>query len=306
MQLFSERYSKLIDNSDFGTSPPILDFQKIKWLELLLDFDESSVITPNRFDTTYEVDTYIRFEIFETYFSNRNIKKSHEKQITIDGNYTIWELFDITELWHLALSDFFKPDFRKDYNQLFSSFKLPWRLLDNGRIIKIDTSQFSEDLKNRALEQLQSMQANEPLFQSAFEEFCKANEKRTNKDYLGSILDACKSYESLLKIITGQKNGTADQLLKTLIGKRLLNIPDSINSNGFNSNVLNALPYLRNQLPTAHGAGEASTIEITDAFCNLALNLASSLNIYLMEDYKERITIDTKNQSIVPRDDIPF
>lgn len=306
MQLFSERYSKLIDENDFLSSHPISDFQKTKWNDLLLRFNEDSIINPDRFNSRWQETTYISYRVFEIYYSNRDIQKPQGNQIINNGNYTIKELFDITELWHNDLSDTHKSDFTEEINQLFTSFKLPWRLLMNGRIIKIDPSQFSVDLKNQALELLQSMQTDDPVFQAAFEEFCKANEKRTSKDYLGAVLEACKSYESILKNITGQQQGSAEQLIKTLINKSLINIPSNINNKGFSDRILGALPYLRNNLPTAHGAGDTPSVEISDAFCNLAINLASTLNLFLIEEYREHIILREEKQSLDQGDDIPF
>lgn len=305
-QLFCERYSKLINEESFLTSPPIHDFQKTRWLKLLLEFNEDHIIYPNRFNCTWEATSYISTEIYDQYYSDRNIQKSQEHQINLNDNYSVSELFDITELWHQTLSDSYKSDFVTEFNKLFSNFKLPWRLMETGRIIKIDSSQFGEDIKNHAQELLRTIKSDNPIFLAAYQEYCNAKEKRSSKDYLGAILEASKSYESILKIITGEQTGTADQLIKTLLSKSLIKIPNTINKTGFGNQVLNSLPYLRNKLSVAHGSGESPPVEISAAFCNLAINLVSTLNIFLIEVYEEALTPEGKKQSTEQIDYIPF
>lgn len=56
---------------------------------------------------------------------------------------------------------------------------------------------------------------------------------------------------------------------------------------GFREKVMMTLPYIRNNSGADHGAGTATPI-ISKSLANLAINLASALNTYLIEAYKTR------------------
>ena len=90
--------------------------------------------------------------------------------------------------------------------------------------------------------------------------------------------------------------GNASNLIQKYI-EELIRLPENANVNGFKDNVLMALPYIRNNF-SAHGAG-SSNVEIDKPLANLAVNLASALDTYLVEEYKNSSVIndaeDNKN-----------
>ena len=57
---------------------------------------------------------------------------------------------------------------------------------------------------------------------------------------------------------------------------------------GFKDKVMMSLPFVRNNSGADHGAG-AQKVIISKAMANLAINLAASLNTYLLEEYDESI-----------------
>ena len=59
-------------------------------------------------------------------------------------------------------------------------------------------------------------------------------------------------------------------------------------SEGFREKVLMSLPYIRNNSTASHGAGR-SMAEISKNMANLAINLASALNSYLIDVFKEQV-----------------
>ena len=56
---------------------------------------------------------------------------------------------------------------------------------------------------------------------------------------------------------------------------------------GFKGNVLMSLPYIRNNSTASHGAGRTQ-VEIPKSLANLAINLAASLDSYLIDTYVEQ------------------
>ena len=57
---------------------------------------------------------------------------------------------------------------------------------------------------------------------------------------------------------------------------------------GFESQVMKALPFIRNNSGADHGAG-AKAVVISKPMAKLAVNLAAALDTYLIEEYAERI-----------------
>lgn len=95
--------------------------------------------------------------------------------------------------------------------------------------------------------------------------------------------DLEKSYESMLKIMLGSAKGNASALTQRYVEEKI-HLPENVNVNGFKDSVLMSLPYIRNNC-AAHGAGEANVV-ISKSLAHLAINMASSLNTYLIEEYK--------------------
>ena len=179
-------------------------------------------------------------------------------------------------------------DEKKEFSQAINSFldenNIPWRILD-GKMIKIDAQQFECDLKAKALAQMQELKDAEPKFQSAFTELTTAVEAFENGDYQSAISNAEKSYESVLKVILGVDSGNANQLTQTY-RDTLLKVPATMQVGGFESQVMKSLPFIRNNSGADHGAG-AKEIMISKPMAKLAVNLAATLNTFLIDSYKD-------------------
>ncbi len=96
----------------------------------------------------------------------------------------------------------------------------------------------------------------------------------------------------MLKVIIGVTKGNAKDLTSAFISSVNPKLPMTINPEGFRSNVLMALPYIRNNSSSDHGAGESQVV-IEKSFAKLAINLAAALNTYLIEEYKKTLHGET-------------
>lgn len=175
-----------------------------------------------------------------------------------------------------------KAEYSKALNNFFSEHDIPWRILD-GKMIKIDAQQFECDLRIKALETMKELKDAEPKFQSAYTELTAAIEAFEKGDYQSAINNAGKSYESVLKVILDVDRGNADKLTNQYM-ERILDVPDTMTKAGFREKVMMALPYVRNNSGADHGAG-AKEVIISKSMAKLAINLAASLDTYLIEEY---------------------
>lgn len=295
--LFSERYSNLIEVGNGESKDHICGeieyFVKEKIADVMYHFAEPTIIRPNRYDS-YEVNTTALHIAVENFCDAKGVPYiSLTHNVFDDPAYdplaTAFTpfLFDVIELQHEELSDGEKSDFQTAINSVFSSNNIPW-LLHGGRMVKVDSQQFEQDLKQKALAQMHELTDAAPLFQSAYDELIKAIEFFQKGDYAEAISNAGKSYESVMKVVLQVDRGNADKLTKGIIDGDFLNLPESMTGEGFKEKVLMSLPYIRNNSTASHGAG-MNAIEISKNMANLAINLASALNSYLIDVFREQV-----------------
>ena len=295
MMLFSKRYSNLIEFGNGKSKDHIcgeIEYQvKVKIASVMYDFAEPTIIHPNRYDS-YEEKTDARDRAVRVFNDEKGAPYISLTHNVFDGPafnplaaaFTPF-LFDVIELQYKELSDGEKVKFQSELNNVFKDSDIPW-LLHDGRMIKVDSQQFEQDLKQKALLQLHEITAYAPIFQSAYDEFMKSIEFFQKGDYAEAISNAGKSYESVMKIILQVDRGNADKLTKELIGRGGLDFPESMAGDGFREKVLMSLPYIRNNSTASHGAGR-STVKVSKDMANLAINLAASLNSYLIDVFRE-------------------
>ena len=284
--IFSIRYADLlksennIHNNYFCT-----DFSydvKSALEKIMFNFNEPIRYSPNRYDN---------FEVITSALENAidEFNDAIDNPIALDYNNILLAelptkfLFDIIELQYVELSDGEKCDFQSKINMIFQQYDLPW-LLSNGRMIKINSTQFECDLQRKALELVHELKDAEPKFKSAYSELTTAIEDFDKGGYQSAINNAGKSYESVLKVILSADRGNADKLTNQYMDN-FLKVPETMNMTGFREKVMMSLPFIRNNTGSDHGAG-AKDIIISKPMAKLALNLAAALNTYLIEEYK--------------------
>lgn len=312
--LFSERYAELIkeENGEFVDNiyGPISDDVKADISRTMREYAEPAVIYPNRYDS-YEIRTTALEIAINSFNEIKGTSYITLKHNVFDGPmydhlaaaFTPF-LFDVIELQYAELSAGEKSEFQSEINATFYHHDVPW-LLHEGRMVKIDTVQFELDLRQKALEQLCKMKDCDPKFQAAYSELLEACDDFTAGKYSGAILNAERSYESVLKVICGIEKGTAESLTKAYMDTQAGTLPAIMKVTGFQSNVMMALPYIRNHVSSGHGEG-ATPVVIKKPLAKLAINLSAAMNTYLIEEYRDRLTVAQNEGSENIDSELPF
>ena len=297
-RLFSERYEELLQDEpnwlggdDDGDIPYNV---KVLIARIMEDFREPISIQPSRYDS-YTVDTdalYLAIEELNEHVDYRIVDLDMMRmgsgldEVHALANVYTPHLFDLVELQYKELSDDAengKCGFRGEVNKVFRENDIPWLLVDE-RLVKIDPGQFEQDLKLKALSEMRDLKDADSLYQGAYDELRKAIDFLGRGDYAEAVINAEKSYESVLKVICGPESETeaANSLIKRLLEADNLSLPESLKPEAFQGSVLMSLPVIRNKA-AAHGSGTTGC-EISGPMANLAVNLACALDTYLIQE----------------------
>lgn len=300
--LFSERYGELFqDESNWfgGDDDSNVPYNvKVLIARVMEDFREPISIQPNRYDSCTvntdaldlaisELDEHVGYRVVD--LDMMRMGSGLDEFHALANVYTP-HLFDLIELQYDELSDDAengKGDFHREINKVFREHGIPWLLVD-GRLVKIDPKQFEQDLKLKALNRMEALKDACPLYQGAYDELRKAIDFLGRGDYAEAVINAEKSYESVLKVILGSEfeTGAANGLTKRLLEAGKLPLPEGLKPEAFQSSVLMSLPVIRNKA-AAHGSG-ATGCEMSGPMANLAVNLACALNTYLIQETTDK------------------
>lgn len=301
---FSERYKEIISEYDFI---PIFSFKDKRAItNVILEFDAPMVYQPNRYDSLIQETTAL-FETISIFGTHRNwgldyVHYDEEMLCKRDEH----ELFDIIEIQYELLSSE-SAEYQSKVNEVFDDIDCPFRLL-NGKIIKIDAKQFEQDLKKKTLDILEKLRCDEPKYQAAYEEFIKAIEQFNRGDYKDAILQAEYSFESMMKIMLNNPDLTtaaANALIEKITESDYFsNIPEEA-IGIMKDKVLLSLPTIRNKCGSGHGQG-AKPHAIPKSVANLAINLAATLNTFLIELKNEKMFEQSTLKDLPPYEDLPF
>jgi hypothetical protein len=165
------------------------------------------------------------------------------------GESSCYFVFDLIEL----ACEFAVPTERKSLpvkiNEILSIEEIPWCLVD-GEFIRVDQDFIGSALSDTARQALLGSK-----FRGAADEFAEAREEQAAGKPKKAILDACKSYESALKVMTSRGNVSVDGLLKAFLADGYLDdLPEDVRQ-GFSDVVLKSLAVMRNKL-AGRGQGE--------------------------------------------------
>lgn len=303
-RLFSERYGELFQDEpdwfggdgDDGSGVPYN--VKVLISRVMEGFREPISFQPSRYDS-YTVNT----DALDLAISELNEHVDY-RVVDLDiacmgsgldevhalANVYIPHLFDLVELQYEELSDDVengKGGFLGEINEVFREHDIPWLLVD-GRLVKIDPRQFEQDLKLKALNEMKELKDADPLYQGAYDELRKAVNFLGRGDYAEAVINAEKSYESVLKVILGSESKTeaANGLTKRLLEAGRLPLPEGLKPEAFRNGVLMSLPIIRNKA-AAHGSG-ATGCEVSRPMANLAVNLACALDTYLIQETTDK------------------
>lgn len=301
--VFSQRYKDLLTSENGAVSlikcGDISSESKMDLYNTLLDFNEPKRIKNSRYDNQFHtanafnlaacrLNEIAKKEVVNEYM----IQLGHIKDSPLLASIRTDYLFDLIELQYNELSKREKPKYQSEVNQVLNANDIPWLLCD-GIMIKIDSRQFECDLKNKSLDKMKELKDCEPKFQAPYDELLRALEFYTKENYPEAISNAEKSYESVLKVICGEQAEATNQLITQYKSKFLNDLPSTMKKDGFCTNVMMSLPYIRNNSSSVHGAG-ATPVESSKALANLAINLAASLNTFLIEEYRSGLSHSSK------------
>jgi len=205
-------------------------------------------------------------------------------------------VLDAIEMTSGSISSESRAPFEAKINKILELDECPWRLWE-GEFFKLDDDFVGARSVENTLKNLSAGR-----FAGAADEYAKAQREQASGEVKDAIADACKSYESVLKVLVGQRHSNADRLTKLFNEQGYLDdLPEDIRE-GFRGVILMSLPSLRNKI-AAHGQG-ISVVEISASYGLLALQLAAALNNFLVAKHFERSP--TRVEETPPRDDIVF
>lgn len=307
---FSIRHQKALREKKIRPSLP--KKLRMRLWYIIEEFDYSMLIQPdpnNSWNETTTVLAELPNELLKIYGTNKleafvddsGMRKEVKIKEFVLGAYPA-QVLDVIEMVCNGLVQESYRNIHVKINQVMKDGNCPW-VLSDGQFVLMDSSFFESEVLERANELLSIN-----LFQGAKEEFLEARNDFTVGDYKGSIHNACKAFESVMKGIENRTDGTASDLIKGLdkIGF-YERIPEPI-KDGFANQILSSVPYLRNRLG-GHGQG-SEIVDVPNEVAKLTLHLSASLIIFLMEHHLELTgqgkTIEEESKKEPNSDDIPF
>jgi len=210
-------------------------------------------------------------------------------------------VFDLIELAMTFMDQKEQDNCRIRINQIFDLYECPWRIAD-GEFFKLDADFMGARLAANAHD---ALAANK--FVGAADEFAKARLELASSDIRDAIHHAAKSFESVMKVMTGLEHASADQFIKAMASKGYFDDLPATARLGFADQVMKTLPFIRNKL-AGHGQG-AGVVNVPAAYGELAIQLAATLHNFLVTKHLERTPSKPVNSSAPAQlldDDIPF
>ena len=209
-------------------------------------------------------------------------------------------VFDTIQFWHDELSPDRQHSLQQELNGIFAEESCAWVFCDRS-FFQID-SKFLEEKVHAQVHEL----LNGNGFMGALEEFVEARNDFASGDFKGTILNAGKAFESVLKTILCQDEGVAGDLIKTLAQNEILaDVPENLKK-AFESKVLQAVPLLRNKMG-GHGQGQ-HVVVVSRELSELCLNLAGSVILYCV---RRKLLLNPPKPKlephlVTPDEDLPF
>ena len=284
--IFSERYAPAIRNGKLTVELPMGVREKIA--DAMASHNHMVSVQRNPDDRWIDHSDVISELLYDMGEHYNSIKFPVDIPESTDTRLPLFELarrglgenvLDTIEMMVSGLFEDRRNSFEATVNVVFEDEGSSWRLV-RGQCIRLDQEFIGSGNARIALERLAA-----GPFAGAEAEYGKALREQASGESKDAIADACKSFESTLKILTGLEHANADALTKALVEQGYLNdIPENIRD-GFRQTVLMSLPFIRNKL-AGHGQG-AEVVEVPARYSALALQLAAALQNFLISKYLE-------------------
>ena len=309
IMLFSQRYVRAIEQGQLTVELPA-NVRKKFWI-WLGQYDHSVIVRPDPHDnwtdnstTLVEVENELKREHgWDEIPGSAPGKHANDTSalhcLVREG--TGHFVLDTVELAYRGMVSDDAEAFQQEINKVLDIHECPWRL-SGGEFFKLDRDFVGARLVSMAHD---ALVANH--FTGAANEYAKSRQELCSGEVKDAILHAGKSFESVLKVLTGLDRANANQLIQEMLNQGYFNdLPDNIRS-GFTEQVMKTLPSLRNNLG-GHGQG-ADVVEIPEIYGELAIQLAASFHNFLIAKYLQRSGTSRLSDDVDPSsldDEIPF
>ncbi|MEP2758946.1 MULTISPECIES: hypothetical protein [Alphaproteobacteria] len=296
--LFSQRYFKALAEGKLTVELDDRVRAKLwKWME---HFNCSVYVQPDPHDN-WTNSSWALAEVAEELareHGEENAGVFEARSLVKGGNAAV--IFDAIELEWGWVGENQRSEFRDKLNLVFELHECPWRFSE-GEFFKLDADFVGARLTTTAYQGLANNR-----FAGAADEYAKAKQELATGDIKDAILHAGKSYESVLKVLTGLEHVNADRLAKAFLEQGYLDdIPESVRS-GFVAQVLATLPFLRNKL-AGHGQG-AEVTTVAPAYGELAIQVAAAFHNFLIAKHLEKMppAVDAVLEVVDVDEELPF
>ena len=141
----------------------------------------------------------------------------------------------------------------------------------------------------------------------AMQEFVEARNDFAAGNFKGTILNACKAYESVMKSVLAKDSGAADDLIRGLEKAGILDDLPTKLRRPFQTKILQTVPFMRNEL-AGHGQGQ-EVLPVSRELAELCLHFAGSLILFCVRRHLALNPPEEPPASTghVPQeDDLPF
>lgn len=204
------------------------------------------------------------------------------------------DLFDIIEVfirWKNWLTQEDKSkieEFVAETNDILRQDNIGYEIVEKkgeNVIIRVDSKYLHKETTKKALNLL-----HEENFDAALEEFSKALERYTKKEYSEAITYANSAFESTMKIILNKNSGDATQLINELKKHKVNGVsflPQYYENFSIEiKKILQPLPITRNEKGIPHGKGRKKIV-VDKSFAEFALHLSGTFIVFLIKRFKE-------------------
>ena len=211
-------------------------------------------------------------------------------------------VFDVIQYWYDELTPDRQPSFQRELNGILEEESCPWCFCDCN-FFQVD-SKFMEERVQAQVHEILNVQG----FFGAMQEFVEARNDFTSGDFKGTILNSCKAFESVMKIILGKEGGAADDLIKGLDKIGIFDdLPKELRRQ-FETKVFQTVPFLRNTL-AGHGQGQ-QVVKVSRELGELSLHLAGAIILFCIRKHltlnpQQPLESDVANTQEF-EEDIPF
>ena len=251
----------------------------------------------------------VKTELLKAYGENTliayNEREEHSKVDTLQqfvwGCYPA-QVFDVIEFIYQFLDPDYQGQLQNGINSILRNENVQW-LLCEGYFFQIDSHFLEEYVLCHTSDLLKTHD-----FQGAFDEFREARNDLESGDQKSAILNACKAFESTLKIITGKKRLQCKDLINELMPSGFYReMPPEIHTDVWKK-ILLPICLIRDQV-SAHGQGK-EIMNVPDTLARFALHLTGSAIVFLVEHFLElnpaEEQIEREKNQFIEDDDLPF